>query len=941
MGSQKESLSYNKLVALELALQALREGDTEDGLIRVTLEYLKSELQYALVWLGVYDRGSHQLLGKGGNCSSGDPSFFKQRFTVKPGDLLEQVLVQQRPIGIPNLQEEARAGDWRLAAEKFNIQGTVIFPIHYKSTFFGVVLLGSALWGTSPHAEEKPRMSMILGELAKSLCLLEAEQQRQQIKRLDEPLLNLLPKLRAASQIPQGSLPHLKRLEAIVAETHRFIAPYRTNIYWYEPKRRYFWKRLSNRGIGFMSREGKQASEDISVREVTDFYYAMGADQLISVDELEEAFWADQTGRLMQIIQARSLIAAPIIFQRELLGFLSVEGNKARIWTEEEKSFVRGAAHLVGLTAPLDQMEETIQQVKLDQTLTAEVSRALYSEEDWQSSLKKCTEQLCQRFKAARFLVLLYNQDLKKFEIVYQNQPPGKHRPLPTVLEMLDAVDWQMLERSLEAIAIENLDEDLKLVTWRKMFLEFGMRSLLVCNTSVGKPLEAVVVIGHDETQSWRQVERDLFRIVSQQIGLLTHQIQLQRQTDQLKNNYQVVQGGLTTLQQTQNLERLEQIAAEQIAKILQAPLVALLTWQPGRTSARIVAPVVNQQQQFGLITDLLIPTQTDPLIQAALQADGLISLGHDEISDETRYWLSGSEIGRVLAITLRTAPDHEPTGIVLVGDRQNRTWTDNQFNVLGILASQLAWCRRNLALTTSLVVQKETLEQLNWYKQRRLEEAYRILGMGVRRLNEMSSQQEMTSNLRYPQILRYLGSTLSAMTPLLKHEQWQFYKHDEAIPLASLLKQALERVDVVFKQRQLWLQVHNEANLNLSGDIAKIEFILHEILILACARSPVGGRLDIWCRQKDANFLDLSVTDQGKVEPQFVEALQAGRSTDLLLPSLLDQPPGLHLAICQALMRRIGGEFNLSTMEDDRSLSTLVIPLNSRMPIAKQSTDT
>ena len=932
MGSQKESLSYNKqLVALELALQALREEDAEEGLIRVTLEYLKSELQYALVWLGLYDRSAHQVVGKGGNCS-GDPGFFKQRFAVQPGNLLEQVLVQQRPIGIPNLQEEARADNWRIAARKFNVQGAMIFPIRHKNICFGVVLLGSALWGTSPHAEEKTRLSMVLGELAKSLSLLEAEQQRQQVKRLDEPLMNLLPKLR--------SLPNLQRqLEAIVDETHRFMTPHRTSIYWYEPKRRYFWKRSGNRGIGFMSREGKQAAEEISVQEVTSFYYAMGADQLVSVDEAEGLLPTDPTARLMQIIQARSLIAAPIIYQGELLGFLSVEGNKARIWGDEEKNFVRGVAHLVGLTAPLDQIEETIQRVKFDQYLTAEVSHAIYSEEDWQSSLKKCAEQLCQRFKAERFLVLLHNRDLKKFEIVYQNQLPGKRRPLPTVLEILDPVDWQMLERSLEAIAVENLDDDLKLGAWRKTFLELGMRSLLVCSTSVGKTLEALVVVGCDATRSWGHVERDLFRIVSQQVGLLTHQILLQRQTDQLQKNYQAVQWGLTTLRQTQDLERLEQVATQQIAKILQAPLVALLTWQPGRTSARIVASVVKQQQ-FGLITDLLIPTQTDPLIQAALQADGLISLGYDEISPETRYWLSGSEIGQVLALTLRTAPDHEPAGIIMVGDRQNRTWTDNQLNVLDILVSQLAWCRRNLALTTSLVGQKETLEQLNWYKQRRMEEVYRILGMGVRRLNELPSQQDTASNLRYPQILRYLGSTLSAMTPLLKHEQWQFYEHDATIALASLLKQALERVDVVFKQRQLWLQVHNEANLNLSGDISKIEFVLHEILILACARSPVGGRLDIWCRQKDANFLDLSVTDQGRLEPQLVEALQAGRSADLLLPSLLDQPPGLHLTICQALMRRIGGEFNLSTMEDNRSLSSLVIPLTSKMSKANQFTE-
>jgi GAF domain-containing protein len=931
MGLQKESLNYNKqLAALGLALQALREEETADGLIRVTLEYLKTELQYALVWLGLYDRANHQLLGKGGSSTNGDANFLKRRFSVQPGDLLEQVVVQQRPISIPNLQEESRAGEWNLGAQKFNIQGTVIFPIHYKQTCLGVVLLGSALWGTSPHAEEKVRLSMLLGELAKSLYLIDAEQQQQQAKRPDEALLNLLPKLR--------SLPNLKkRLEAIVDETHRFVAPFRTNIYWYEPERRYFWKRLGNRESGYSTTiDGKQGVE-ISVQEINSFYHALTADQLISVGESEGSFKADVTGRLMQILQARSLIAAPIIFQGELLGFLTTEGNKPRIWSEEEKTFVRGVAQLIALTAPLEEMEETIQQVKLDQSLTAEVSRALYSEEDWKNSLKKCAEQVYHRLKAERFLVLLYDKDLNKFELFYQNPPTGKRRALPALLDSLNPVDWQMIERSNEAIAIENLDEDLKLLAWRKVFLEFGMRSLLACSTALGKPLEAIVIIGHEATRSWNHEERDLLRAVSQQIGLLMHQLQLQRQTDQLQKNYQAVQWGLTTLQQTSTLERLEQVATQQLAQILQAPLVTLITWQPGRTSARVVAPVVKHQQQFGLTTDILIPILSDPLIQAALQADGLITLKADEIAPESRYWLSGSEIGHVLAIALRTAPDHEPTGLMVVGDRQTRTWTDKQFNVLGILASQLAWCRRNLALTDHLLVQKRSLEQLNWYKQRRLEEVYRILGLGVRRLSELTNPQDAMSNLRYPQVLRHLGSTLSAMTPLLKHEQWQLHEHYETIPLASLLKRALERADSAIKQRQLWFKVHNEANLNLGGDISKIEFVLHEILIAACARSPVGGRLDIWCRETDNHFLDISVTDQGTVEPELLEALQSGRTLDLLAPSLLDQPPGLHFAICQALIQRVGGEFSLYVLDDQRVLSSLQVPVTASVPTVKQ----
>ena len=86
----------------------------------------------------------------------------------------------------------------------------------------------------------------------------------------------------------------------------------------------------------------------------------------------------------------------------------------------------------------------------------------------------------------------------------------------------------------------------------------------------------------------------------------------------------------------------------------------------------------------------------------------------------------------------------------------------------------------------------------------------------------------------------------------MLKNEQWQLRQEPGTIPLASLLKRSLERVEHLVHQRQLWSQVHNEANVNISGDIHKIELVLAELLTLACLRSPmrsawrssvVGGR--------------------------------------------------------------------------------------------------
>ncbi len=921
MVAQKEPSNYERqLVALGRALQALREEETVDGAVSLVLEHLQAEFDYALIWLGLYDRVEHRLTGKGGFCPGGESALLKQRISLNSGDLMEQVVIQQRPLGVPDLRDEPRAGEWRRLAQRCNIQGTVLFPIRHKDRCFGIVMLGSLLWGTSPHTDEKARLSMVLGGLAEALYQMEMERQRHQTKRPDQPLLSLLAKLR--------NLPVLKkRLEAIVEETHQFIAPSRTSIYWFESHQRFFWRRLSNRDKTASSSD----PSNLLVQELGGFYQALTADQVVSIGEALSSLKADITGRLMQQIQARSLIAAPILHQGELLGFLAVEGMEARIWHEEERIFVRGAAQLIALIAPLEEMETAVQQAKQDQNLTAEVAQALYSEADWKNTLRRCADQLCQRLNVERFLVLLYNSDLKKFEICYQQQPTNR-RPIPTALGSLNSVDWQMLERSSEAIGVENWVDDLKLMAWRPVFLELEVRSLLVCSTSIGKPLEGLLVIGHESARSWNRTERELLKVVSQQIGLLLHQFQLQNQTDQLHKTHQAVQWGLTTMQQIGQLERLEQSSTQQIAQLLQVPLATLITWQPGQKTAQIVAPVIAKPS-FGVVMDAAVSVASDPLLQWALQTDNLQPLPISEISPETRQWLNGAEIGQVLVHPLRTAPEHEPTGMILLADRADRVWTQHQLGALGILVNQLAWCRRNLALTQMLLLQRGTLEQLNWYKHRRLEEIYRILGIGIRRLNELSQQKDALSSMRHQQVLRHLGNTLTSATPVVKQEQWKLQNEYETVALASLLKRSLERLDALIRQRQLWSQVHNEANVSIGGDIPKIEFILHEILTLACLRSPVGGRLDLWCRQVDETWLEMSITDNGTVETQLLEQLEIGRTGDLLSPSVLDQPPGLHLAICQALIQRLGGELMLDRLEDGRMLSRLIIPVTMSTP--------
>ena len=119
---------------------------------------------------------------------------------------------------------------------------------------------------------------------------------------------------------------------------------------------------------------------------------------------------------------------------------------------------------------------------------------------------------------------------------------------------------------------------------------------------------------------------------------------------------------------------------------------------------------------------------------------------------------------------------------------------------------------------------------------------------------------------------------------------------------------------------------MHNESNVIIAGDLEKIELVLYELMVAACQRSPEHGRLDIWCRPLENTLMELAITDDGDIPHQLLKDLKHGRPEDILVPSLLDVPPGLHFSICKTLMQQVGGEFSLQKLEDGRIMSRVVL---------------
>lgn len=909
---------------LSQVLAAIWEAGSLDQAIMTGLDSIQAEFDHSLIWVGLHDRTHHQLTTRGLIAPKRE-HFPSISLAIHPGDVMEQVLIQQRPLVIPDLKLEPRAGAWARIAEKLGLQGTVILPIRRRDVCFGVLVLSSPRWGVTSGLLENATLSTVTRALAEAMHQHIQEQQRQQVKQPAQPLLTLLEDLGKLSGLDQ-------RLGAVVEATRRFTDSQQTSIYWFESRGRYFWQRVggqARRPLAVVEKAANSRSR-ISVEQIKDAYQMLLADQLVVLEEAAEgSLKAGLALRLKQLLEAPSLMASPILCRGELLGFLAVSGASGRVWSETDQQFVQGAARLVSLSLPAAELEQILEQVKSDQLLTAGLTRSIHSDGDWRRVLELCSSQLAARIGVDRLIVLSADPVHGGFEVrhISGKRLTGiaaqRHWPI------LADVDRQMLERSHAPIGVEQIEDNLKLIAWRPRLLEMGIQSLLVCNVSPGQAPRGLVLVADSVSRHWSQAERELVQAVSQQLGLILHQWQLQRQASQQAQMYDTLQWGLRNLQRLFQIDLLDQAGTKHIAQLLQVPLVALVAWPNGDARARIASAMVRDKK-FKIDPQAAIDVQSDALINWAAHTDGLLSLSLEDLTDETRAWISGPEACQVLVMALRTAPEHEPNAVMVLADRSDRRWSDEQTTLLAMVVNQLAWCRRHLNLTGQLAIQGQQLSELNWYKQHHLDSMEQLLNQSLEPLKVLLAGVESQLGQRQQQAIHQLMSLNNRLVRLNQYERWELQPGQETMAIVGLIKRLMERANPLIQSRQLWTKVHCESNLSLGGDITKIEFVLYELIAAACDRSPPGSRIDVWCRPFDDRWLEVSITDSGLINAELIQELQRGRPTDLLSSTLLNQSEGRHFHICQSLMKQLGGEFILAQMDDQRTLSRVILPLDN-----------
>jgi len=916
--SQPADPPYDQqMVSLSRVLKAVRTAPTAADAITLALTHFYQELDFDVAWVGLYDRERHRLVTHGYH-SPPQMRPMRTAINLTPGDLMEQAVIQQRPLIVADLQNEVRAGEWGVIAKQFALQSAILYPIKRQEVCFGLLVLASPRWGITSSLAERSYLAIVMGALAEVLHHFDAEQQRQQAKRLEQPLLALLGRL--------GLLPDVdSQLKEVVRETQRFIGPTRTRVFWFEPKGNYFWQRQPSPSPLSLA-QPEDHSLKLPVDEVRGLYQALCNQQLVVLGESRGALNTIVSDRLMQQLQAQSLMVAPLTAGSDLIGFLSVEGSLPRLWQEAEKQFLMGMARLLSLALPTATHQETLRHSQIEQYLATGVMQGIHSDRDWRHALQTCFTHLGDRLGIQQFFVLLFNADRNGYDLCFYGQTSRNVEPLP-LWPSLDEVDWHLLERSPSPVAIDNLPQDLRLMAWQPHLLELGAQAAMVCNVSPGNKPEGIVVVSDRINRQWTAAEQSLFLAVGRQIGVILHQWRLQRQIEQQQDIYEAIDWGLHALHQGLRADQLEQTTLEHLLQLLQGSMALLVTWPPGGTQGQ-VSQVIYQDTSVWVKEDQVISVAEDAILQQALQSPEPLILPAEQLPAATRAWLVPPISSRLLLIALRTAPSHLVTGAVVLVAPAQRQWASHQLTLFGLLTNQLAWSRRHLHLANFLTQQRQDLEHLNWYKHHCLEEAHRGLGKLTQELLIAQSHDESLNPAQCRYFLSRLKDLAKDTQVVLERERWQLQRSIQTMPLISLLNRLIERITPALESRQLWSKVHNDNNVVVSGDIAKLELILYDVLLAACQRSPLGGRIDIWCRVLNLDWLELSITDNGQCSPTLLEELKLGGPADILAPSKLDEPPGLHLAICQTLLEQIGGEVTFSLLEDGRTHSRLLLPL-------------
>jgi GAF domain-containing protein len=935
-----------RLIALEQCLKDLQKQVTLEGIGKIAQNFLSDQFQFELVWIASYQPQARTLEGITGYLPdpNKDQGVVRGKQLILPGDFFDQVLLTGCIQEIPSLKQEQRAGNWQTVAQRHKIQGTVILPIRYRHQSLGILLVGTTLWGGNPRSAEMNELKMFTGILGAVLSALGHYDSLQPTEPPTQQFTQIISRILATRTFAD-------RLKLVLDYTHTLLQPSRTCLYWFNAQAQSC--RLQEVYTGSVSSKltpKPQAAVEIELHSIAPFYQTTLQNQVVAIADIQGVTHNHHAPtRLMNLTKSRSWLSAPILDRHKLVGVLAIEGNEPRLWSDTDKQNIQLMAQL--MSQDLRISDTSLSFGTGGHNLLTEMLAALKETErdpeQWDTNLKYCLEQVGLQFSARWVGIIRHNPELKTFECKAQFHQKKK-TPLSEQLSILSDVDSKLLTRMSAPITVQSVEEDLKLLAWRKPFLDCGLKSYLLVKLSRLSGIGEFLILGSDLTRTWTEAESETALSMSQKLGqALSRQIQWQQTTLQQQLNG-VLNEGIRVIQASRQVEQLFSVSTQTIDQLLGVDCLVILRWAPNQQDAK-VAGLVNRSK-FQVDPSIPIPWQTDELIQSILkqsqaetalppilpptlpQVVTLRGTAPGLISDNSG-WIYGPNCAALLAVPLQIHPEDPALGIVLALESHQRHWSKSELEGVQLLVRELTVHYRSHYLIQHLSHRQKTLESLNWYKQRSLESLCRAWTEQAATaqsvlMSPVPDDAVGSIDSKSLQSISQLHQSFTDLEEVLKTEVWNLNLEPENISVATLMRRSLAKIEEVVQTRKLWTQVHNlTPNVLLYVPSQKLELMLVELLLAACYRTKTGDHIDIWCRALQENWVEISITDTGRLNPRLVSAIQ-NNGDQSSLDTTLESMPGLHFKICQSLVERMGGQLELAQLEDGRALSRLILPV-------------
>lgn len=862
--------SSSYLVDLDTLLIRMRESDDPVQLAVWVIEFINATFAPTLIWLATYDDYHHQMMGQGGICLVADYAPLRSPMPLDPGSLIEQVVIEQQLITIPDLPQETRMGRWQQDSKQLGVQGCLLIPIGFRRRTFGIVLMGTQAWGAFIDDNEKALLSILLGQYAASLYRIEQTWQQQATKQAAAPLLNLSNAIRHGDTLDE-------RLRIALDHISTFVDGTQSQVYAFAYEQSLFQLLLS-------SKPKATKGEALLTRDLGPLYAALLEGQVIT--------WGSDQGaslrvplnpRLMQRWHCEAAVIVPVIAEGYLWGFFTVESSQNRHWQTAEYQFIEGVAHLISLAAPLEQLELSLAQMKADLALRIELARVVQAGTEYEHIWQLACQSLVERFKVSACLIVCpdtFEQVYRWHHIYSMTTTKGIDKTWP----VLGETEWKDFERG-DVVAAEHYPQDLRLLCWQDALKPVKSLMAAPLNTVSGHTVDGFMVVLHTSPRAWSPAERELLAAVAKQVGVVLKQQHLSQELERQTTRLLSMPPVWAQLMAAQTPTQLAEITCRTLAEWLHLPWVGIWgdMWH-----------VSYPAQNLGAL-----PAH-DSLYQWAEQSANPIALYWTDIPPESQHWLpSEPALDILLAFYVPTLPPTTPL-LVVAGAAALHSWPAEAIAMVEWLGRACGYLTQQQSLTQRLGRGLTQANLLNWYKHRQLAALRLDLGANLRLAADEAPQA--------PSLFKALQAMGRDLTAVTQTDYSTATPVLTPVPVAGTVRQVLRRLEPVIKQQKLWPRVQGDAGLLALADAHYLDSVLQELITIAIKHLRPESRLEIGLGT-GAGQAQILIAGPLQLAPELMQAL-ATAPPDLVatLPPLLNQSPGHELWLCRQLLALMAG---------------------------------